>query len=237
MGAHEKQTAPIPAPSRIRPLDMERGIQRFAAAGTTRLAYSEEDKQGRGIATEMMRELGLAVRIDAAGNIFGRREGTSGGPPIVFGSHIDTVRNAGRYDGVLGVVAGIECLRALNTMNHRTGHPLELVVFANEEGQNYSALAGSRAMVGDLSSEELKKADAEGRTLSEAMREIGGNPEDLASSILAPGKVLAFLELHIEQGESWTVSAFPSVSLRESRESSRRIYTSPARPITPGPRR
>ena len=85
-------------------------------------------------------------------------------------------------------------------MNHQTEHPLELVIFANEEGQTYSGLLGSRAMVGDFGSEELKQTDAKGRALSEAIRQIGGNPEDLASSILRPGKVHAFLEVHVEQG-------------------------------------
>jgi beta-ureidopropionase / N-carbamoyl-L-amino-acid hydrolase len=198
MALHEKGNALIPV--RIRALDMENRIQRFAAVGTTRLAYSSEDNQGRRVAMEMMRELGLVARIDAAGNIFGRREGAGGGPPILFGSHIDTVRDAGRYDGVLGVVSGMECIRALCEMNHQTQHPLELVIFANEEGQTYSALLGSRAVVGDFGSEELKQTDAEGRALSEAIRQIGGDPEDLASSILRPGKVLAFLEVHVEQG-------------------------------------
>jgi beta-ureidopropionase / N-carbamoyl-L-amino-acid hydrolase len=200
MDLNKKGNAPTSAPVRIRAADMEHGIQRFAAVATTRLAYSSEDNQGRSVAIEMMRELGLEVRIDAAGNIFGRREGARGGLPILFGSHIDTVRNAGRYDGVLGVVSGIECIRLLCEMDHRTEHPLELVIFANEEGQNYSALLGSRALVGDFDSEELKLTDAGGRPLSDAIRQIGGNPENLASAILQPGNVLAFLEVHVEQG-------------------------------------
>ncbi len=187
-------------PFRIRPLDMERGIQRFAAVGTTRLAYSSEDKQGRRYAMEMMRELGLAVRIDAAGNIFGRRAGTSGGPPILFGSHIDTVRDAGRYDGVLGVVSGIECIRALCEMNHQTEHPLELVIFANEEGQNYSGLLGSRAMVGDLGSEELKqdrrRRESAQRGYSSDRRQPGRSGIFHFGARQGP----RFLEVHVEQG-------------------------------------
>src|ERR1700753_1809788 len=166
MGSQKKGNDLIPA--RIRALDVENGIERFAAVGTTRLAYSSADHQGREVAFAMMRELGLAVRIDAAGNIFGRREGSVGGPSILFGSHIDTVRGGGRYDGVLGVVCAIECIRALREINHQTQHPLEVVIFANEEGQTFSALLGSRAAVGDLSSEELKQTDADGRALSEA---------------------------------------------------------------------
>jgi N-carbamoyl-L-amino-acid hydrolase len=200
MGAQEMQRSVIPGLSRVRAQDVQRSIDRFAASGTTRLAYSEEDNKGRSVAMKMMREAGLAVRIDAAGNIFGRRDGASNLLPIMFGSHIDTVRDAGRFDGILGVAAGIECMRVLTEWNHRTAHPLDLVIFANEEGQTFSALTGSRAMVGDLSDQELKIADAAGRPLSEAIRQIGGKPEEVASSVMKAGEVFAFLEVHIEQG-------------------------------------
>jgi N-carbamoyl-L-amino-acid hydrolase len=118
----------------------------------------------------------------------------------MFGSHIDTVREAGRFDGVLGVMAAIECIALLAASDTLTVHPLEVVIFANEEGQNFGALCGSRAVVGDISSEDLLRSDASGRTLSEAIRSVGGRPEELQSSVYGRGRLSAFVELHIEQG-------------------------------------
>jgi len=149
---------------------------------------------------DMMREVGLEVRIDAAGNVFGRRAGSRSLPVIMFGSHIDTVREAGRFDGVLGVVAAIECVAVLAAAGTVTSHPLEVVIFANEEGQNFGALCGSRAVVGDISSEDLQRTDAAGRTLGEAIRSIGGKPEEMLPSLYEEGRICAFIELHIEQG-------------------------------------
>lgn len=172
----------------------------MAEVATTRLAYSEEDVRGRQLVMEMMREVGLAVSVDAAGNILGRRAGSHNRPPILFGSHIDTVREAGRFDGVLGVVAAIECVAVLQAADTLTSHPLEVVIFANEEGQNFGALCGSRAAVGDINSEDLERRDGSGRTLGEAIRSVGGNPEELGSSVYKAGRFAAFIELHIEQG-------------------------------------
>jgi beta-ureidopropionase / N-carbamoyl-L-amino-acid hydrolase len=185
---------------RIHASDLRRRIDQFAEAGTTRLAYSQEDNRGRLVAMEMMREVGLKVRIDPAGNILGRRAGTGDLPVIMFGSHIDTVRQAGRFDGVLGTVAAIECVRALRSAGTSTKHPLEVVIFANEEGQNFGALCGSRAIAGDIEKDELERVDASGRTLADAIRSIGGSPDELASSMRRKGQIRAFIELHIEQG-------------------------------------
>jgi len=189
-----------PGAFRIHASNLQRRIDRLAEVATTRLAYSEEDIRGRQLAMEMMREVGLVVSVDAAGNILGRRAGSRNLPPILFGSHIDTVREAGRFDGVLGVVAAIECVAVLQATDLLTLHPLEVVIFANEEGQNFGALCGSRAAVGDISSEDLQRSDASGRTLSDAIRGVGGKPEELESSIYADGRFCAFVELHIEQG-------------------------------------
>lgn len=184
----------------IVPTELQNGIDRLAAIGTTRLAYTREDVRGRQLTADMMREAGLEVRIDSAGNMFGRREGSEDLPPIVFGSHVDTVRGGGRYDGVLGVVAGIICIQALERSSLRTRHPLEVVVFANEEGQRFGALVGSRAAVGDLSESDLDIRDESGETLRDAIRAVGGSPEAIASSALKAGDIAAYLELHIEQG-------------------------------------
>jgi len=178
---------------------LQTSIDRLAAAGATRLAYTEDDIRGRNLTIEMMRALDLSVRIDAAGNIFGRRAGAEDLPPIVFGSHVDTVRGGGKYDGVLGVMAGIECMRVLFDKDLVTLHPLEIVVFANEEGQRFGALCGSRGAVGKLSQAELDSVDGT-ETLRDAIRAIGGRPEDIDSSALEPGAMTAYIELHIEQG-------------------------------------
>ena len=184
----------------IIPTELQNGIDRLAAIGTTRLAYTAEDIRGRQLTAEMMREASLQIRIDSAGNMFGRREGSQDLPPIVFGSHVDTVRGGGRYDGVLGVIAGIACIQALERASIQTRHPLEVVVFANEEGQRFGALVGSRAAVGDLSECDLDIRDESGESLRDAIRAVGGCPEAIASSSLKAGDIAAYLELHIEQG-------------------------------------
>ena len=168
--------------------------------GPTRLAYSEEDVRGRAVAIDMMREVGLRVSIDAAGNIVGRRPGHEQLPSLACGSHLDTVRNGGNYDGILGVMAAIECVATLQEAGHRTVHPLEVIVFANEEGQRFGALCGSRAMVGALGADDLAHADETGRTLAEAIQSIGGNPAQLPGAVRKTGDIAVFVELHIEQG-------------------------------------
>lgn len=180
--------------------ELQNSIDRLAAVGTTRLAYTPEDIRGRELTREMMQAAGMAVRIDAAGNMFGRREGSEDLPPIVFGSHVDTVRGGGRYDGVLGVMAGIACIQALDRARVRTRHPLEVAVFANEEGQRFGALIGSRAVVGNLSEGDLDIRDESGQALRDAIGAIGGRPDAIPSSTLKSGDIAAYLELHIEQG-------------------------------------
>ncbi len=182
---------------------MEERIQRLAEfgkdprGGVSRLAFSEADLQGRHYIISLMREVGLAVRIDRAGNIIGRREGLDPGlPPIMFGSHIDSVPNGGRYDGVVGVIGAIECIQVLQEHGVRTRHPLEVIVFADEEG----GLVGSRALVGALPPETLALVSHSGLTVRDGIRAIGGDPDRLSEAVRRPGGIRAFLELHIEQG-------------------------------------
>ena len=175
-------------------------IQLISRTGTTRLAYSEADVRGRAVVMEMMHSVGLNVSIDAAGNIVGRRSGQERRPPLVFGSHVDTVRNGGLYDGILGVMAAVECVGALQKSGYMTAHPLELIVFANEEGQRFGALCGSRALVGSLRNDELERVDEDGRTLADAIQSIGGDPAQLPGAVRQSGDIAAFVELHIEQG-------------------------------------
>lgn len=172
----------------------------LADLGTTRLAFSEEDRRGRALTMDMMRAAGLVVSVDAASNIIGRRPGLTPGPTILTGSHVDTVRNGGRFDGVLGCVAAIEVLHTLEEASHVTRHPLEVVTFTNEEGQIYAGLAGSRAMVGALTRDDLAERNATGCTLAEAIAEWGGEPARLDDARREPGDLLAYVELHVEQG-------------------------------------
>ena len=184
-------------------------IQRISRTGTTRLAYSEEDVHGRAIVMEMMQNVGLHVSIDAAGNIVGRRPGRERRPPLAFGSHVDTVRNGGLYDGILGVMAAIECVGVLENTGYTTNHPLEVIVFANEEGQRFGALCGSRALVGSLTTDDLARVDDSGRTLADAIRSIGGDPAQLPGAVRGSGEIAAFVELHIEQGGTLEKAGVP----------------------------
>lgn len=165
--------------------------------GVSRVAYSEADIQGRDYIIAVMKELGLEVRIDAAGNIIGRREGkVSDAKVIMFGSHIDSVPMGGNYDGDVGVIGALECIYLLNEQNIITEHPLEVIVFSNEEG----GLVGSSAIAGILSQEGLQEISHTGLTIAEGTRRIGGDPDDIESARINKGELRAFLELHIEQG-------------------------------------
>ncbi|MDZ7363798.1 MAG: Zn-dependent hydrolase [candidate division KSB1 bacterium] len=165
--------------------------------GVSRVAFSEADLQGRNYIMSLMREAGLTVRIDAAGNIIGRREGREPGlPSIIFGSHIDSVPNGGNYDGNVGSLGAIECAQVLHENGIVTRHPLEVVIFADEEG----GLVGSRAMIGGLAAEALAVKSHSGKTIREGIRAIGGDPDKLSEAIRRRGDFRAYLELHIEQG-------------------------------------
>src|SRR6266487_2310764 len=164
--------------------------------GASRVAYSEADRQGREYVVGLMREAKLDVSIDAAGNIIGRRAGNAKLAPLLFGSHIDTVPEGGNYDGVVGSLGAIEVTQTLVESNITTRHPLEVVIFQNEEG----GLIGSRAMDGELTDKELNLISRSGKTIREGIKFIGGDPEKLLTARRKPGDVTAYLELHIEQG-------------------------------------
>ncbi len=165
--------------------------------GVSRVAFSEADLQGRRYIMSLMEQAGLQVRIDAAGNIIGRREGDQPDlPPIVFGSHIDSVPHGGNYDGDVGVIGAIECAQVLHENGISTRHPLEVIVFSDEEG----GLVGSRAIIGELSEEALEVVSHSGKTIREGIRFIGGDPDHLEKARRNRGEIKAFLELHIEQG-------------------------------------
>ena len=165
--------------------------------GVTRLAYSASDLEGRDYIMSLRRDAGLAVRVDAAGNIIGRAEGTDPAlPAIMFGSHIDSVPDGGNYDGDVGVIAAIEVAQVLHENQIDTRHPLEIICFTNEEG----GLTGSRAMTFGLADSALDVMSHSGVTVRQGIRLIGGDPDNLQHALRKPGDLLAFVELHIEQG-------------------------------------
>jgi N-carbamoyl-L-amino-acid hydrolase len=162
-----------------------------------RVAYTQGDVSGRKWFVELMRNAKLDVSIDAGGNIIGKRKGKNPGlKPIAFGSHIDMVPDGGNYDGTLGSISGLEVIEVFNANNFTTQHPLELIVFGNEEG----GTVGSKAMVGTLTEEDLRRVTASGLTIRDGLSAIGGNPDNLKSCVRNKGDYHAFLELHIEQG-------------------------------------
>ena len=165
--------------------------------GVSRVAYSEFDRQGRTWAMNVMREADLAVSIDAAGNIVGRRPGSAATlKPLVFGSHIDSVPDGGNYDGDVGSLGAIEVVRTLAANNRVTRHPLEVVIFQNEEG----GTVGSRALVGELTADDLLLKTQSGKTIGDGVTFLGGDLSKLPSVKRTAGDVAAYVELHIEQG-------------------------------------
>ncbi len=158
------------------------------ADGLTRVFLSPEQRAASELVTSWMREAGLEARIDAIGNVVGRYEGeTPGRACLMLGSHLDTVRDAGKYDGMLGVITAIECVGDLHARGRRLPFAVEVVGFADEEGVRFSAtLSGSRAIAGTFDLAGLDRCDAAGERVSDAARK--------------PADVLAYAELHIEQG-------------------------------------
>ncbi|HXV63172.1 MAG TPA: Zn-dependent hydrolase [Vicinamibacteria bacterium] len=170
---------------------------RTAEGGISRVAYSDADLNGRDFAMKWMREAGLDVRTDTAGNLLGRRAGTEPDlPPILLGSHIDSVPEGGNYDGQVGSMGAIEVAHTLEEAGVRTRHPLEVVIFQNEE----NGKTGSRAMVGEVTEKDLALPSHTDKTVGEGIAFIGGDPERLDEARRRPGDIAAFFELHIEQG-------------------------------------
>jgi len=170
------------------------------ADGVSRTAYSDADVEGRRYVMTQMKAAGLEPRIDAAGNIFGRRDGTESGlAPILFGSHIDSVPGGGNFDGDLGSLSALGAVEALSAAGVRTRHPLEMVVWAHEESFAFGrGLACSRIVAGDFAPADLDDV-WNGMKRADAIRKIGGNPERIADARRPKGSHHCYLELHIEQ--------------------------------------
>jgi N-carbamoyl-L-amino-acid hydrolase len=180
------------------------------ADGVSRVAYSDADLDGRRYVIDLLRAAGLDPRLDPAGNIFGRRAGTDASlPPILFGSHIDSVPNGGNFDGDLGSLAAVGALEAMAAANLRTRHPLEIVVWVNEEGVAFTrGFDGSRAVAGGLKPADMDQV-WNGVTRADAIRRIGGDPDRITEAVRPRGAHHCYLELHIEQGGNLDRQSLP----------------------------
>ena len=187
---------------RVQPQLIEQHIMELSAfgknpeGGVSRVAFSQADLDARKYISGLMGQAGLQVTVDAAGNLIGFREGSEDLPPIMLGSHIDSVPGGGNYDGDVGVIGAIEVARVLQEGGVSLRHPLELVVFVDEEG----GLTGSRAMSGQLDADVLQEVSHSGLTIGDGILRLGGDPTQLSEVIRSPGDIAAYLELHIEQG-------------------------------------
>jgi allantoate deiminase len=175
--------------------------------GITRLFCSPAMSAAQAMLRGWMETAGLHCRLDPAGNLIGRLEptaaqtGSAGVPALLIGSHLDSVVNAGRYDGVLGVLLGLAVAEIAAEVKIELPLPLEVVSFCEEEGVRYQTpYFGSRALVGDLPARLLERQDADGVTLAAALRQFGGDPGRLTECVYRREQVLAFIEPHIEQG-------------------------------------
>ena len=178
--------------------------------GVSRIGYSDADIAGRKFVMNLMRSAGAAVRIDAAGNIFASRPGSDPSlPPVLFGSHIDSVPNGGNFDGDLGSLSAVQILRMLNDLRIVTRRGLTAVVWACEEASFAGAmLNGSRAAAGKPRPGEMTQI-SRGLTKTEAIRRIGGDPEKLETALIPAEKYHAYVELHIEQGGTLARNGVP----------------------------
>ena len=170
----------------------------------TRRSLTREHKQANALVEQWMQAAGMATWTDAIGNIVGRYAGVANSdnaPALLLGSHLDTVRNAGRYDGMLGVVAPVVCIDAINRQGIRLPFDIEIIGFCDEEGVRFpSTLLGSRALAGTLDQDILSQRDESGISIADALRDFGLEPDNLKSAQRAASDYLGFVEVHIEQG-------------------------------------
>jgi N-carbamoyl-L-amino-acid hydrolase len=170
------------------------------ADGVTRVAYSVPDLTARAWVIDEIKGADIVPRIDAAGNIFARFGGQPNQPAILFGSHIDSVPNAGNFDGDLGVFSALEVIQAVQAAKVQTRHPIEMVLWAHEESTAFGiGTAASRIVAGDLQAGDMDKV-WNGMKRSDAIRRIAGNPDQIETAIRGKGTWHSYVELHIEQG-------------------------------------
>jgi N-carbamoyl-L-amino-acid hydrolase len=166
------------------------------ADGVSRVGFSDADVAGRNYAMQLMRGFGMEPRVDPAGNIFGSRPGSDQNlKPILFGSHIDSVPSGGNFDGDLGSMSAIEVMRTLKERGVTTRHPLQMVIWTDEE----NTFAGSGSAAAVLRPSDFARV-RNGISIADGVRKLGGDPTRLAEARLLPGAFRSYLELHIEQG-------------------------------------
>lgn len=195
---------PEPSLNKIRLWQLVEDLSTMTRPGQpwTRRAFSELFMESRSWLRQQFEAAGLTVTLDAGGNLVGRREGRNpAARPIMTGSHCDTVMSGGRYDGIIGVLAGIEIAHALKEQSVVLEHPFEVVDFLSEEPSDYGvSCVGSRAMAGVLSAAMLQEKNEHGETLAQGIARVGGNPAALDRALRPAGSTAAMVELHIEQG-------------------------------------
>lgn len=169
--------------------------------GVTRLPFTPEHRAAITLLTGWMEAAGLTVALDAAGTLIGRLEGPAGAPTLLMGSHQDSVREGGAFDGIMGVVLPILALEALRDAGVALPFGVEILAFADEEGVRFpTALLGPRALAGRVDPDVLEMRDGDGLRLRDALRDFGGDPDAIGGLARAPRTVLGYLETHIEQG-------------------------------------
>jgi allantoate deiminase len=170
--------------------------------GLTRVFLSPQARAATDMVLGWMREAGMQASLDAIGNAAGRYEGERPGLPcLMLGSHLDTVRDAGKYDGMLGVISAIECVQELNAKKRRLPFAIEVIGFGDEEGVRFgTTLLGSRAVAGIFDEKALDAVDQDGKAMRDALRDFGLDPRCIPQMARKKGDVLAYAELHIEQG-------------------------------------
>jgi allantoate deiminase len=168
----------------------------------TRTFCSPAMRKANDLVASWMKEAGMTVLEDAVGNLVGRYPGhDERAKTFILGSHLDTVRNAGKFDGPLGVVAAIACVEQLREQKIRLPFAIEVISFADEEGVRFqTTYLGSRVLAGTFDQQNLKRLDSKGVSMAEAIREFGGNPEKLKEARRDPQQLLGYAEIHIEQG-------------------------------------
>jgi allantoate deiminase len=179
--------------------------------GLTRVFLSPEQRAATDKVLGWMRDAGMQAKLDAIGNAAGRYEGERPGLPcLMLGSHLDTVRDAGKYDGMLGVISAIECVSDLHSRNKRLPFAIEVIGFGDEEGVRFgTTLLGSRAVAGIFDPKVLNAADSTGKSMSQALTEYGLDPKQIPAIARKKGQVLAYAELHIEQGPVLEAEGLP----------------------------
>ena len=170
--------------------------------GVTRLSFTKEFQLAQKMVEKWMLEAGMTVRRDSLNNLIGRYEGkNSHSPVLLIGSHLDTVIEGGKYDGMLGIVAGIEVVTILFENGIILENPIEVVAFCDEEGVRFhSTFLGSKAIAGTLTERDLEATDEQGITVATAIKQLGLNPLEYQEAAKEPKDVIAYIELHIEQG-------------------------------------